>query len=453
MSTRVFGTAVSPVLALAAIPHLARELLIAAAIVLTSQGAHAIDIERFETTGGIEVWLVEDHTVPLVATEIGFLGAGAAQDPAGKAGLANFLSSVLDEGAGKLGSEAFQERLQDEAVQLRFNAGRDSFFGDLRTLSTNTAAGFDLLRLALTEPRFDQEAVERMRAQIIAGIRRDERDPEHVAAQLWSRTAFPDHPYGRQVNGTEETVQAIGRNDLVAFHRRVLARDNLFVVTVGAIDRETLAPLVDAAFGALPEHANLVPVPDVEPLVGKTVRESLPVPQTAIRFGGPGLKRSDPDFIPAYVMNHILGGGAFSSWLYTEIREKRGLAYGVYSFLAPLDHSAVFGGGTATRSDQADEALDLILAQIEKMANEGPTEQDLRKAKDYLTGSYALRFDSSSGIARQLLGIRMENLGIDYVDRRNDLIEAVTLEDVRRAAKRILGAGRPTVALVGGGEA
>jgi zinc protease len=309
-----------------------------------------------------------------------------------------------------------------------------------------------MMRLSLLEPRFDEEAVARIRAQVVAGLRRSERDPNDRAAKLWSATAFPNHPYGQPREGTEETVGNIQRADLADFASRAFGRNNLVVAVVGAIDAETLGPLLDQTFGDLPETAELAPVPDVEPVSGVTVRDTLPVPQTALRFGMEGLKRHDPDFIPAFVMNHILGGGTFSSWLFQEVREKRGLAYSVYSYLVPYDAAGIFGGGTSTRADRADEALSVILGQIERMATEGPTEEELEDAKRYLTGAYALRFGSSSGIARQLLGIQLDDLGIDYVDRRNGLIEAVTLEDVKRAARRVLGS-EPTVALVGPGEA
>ena len=420
-------------------------------LAIAVQGASAIEIQRVVSPGGIEAWLVEDYTVPLVTVDVAFEGAGAAQDPADKAGLANLVSGLLDEGAGTLGSAAFQERLKDEATQLSFDVGRDHFYGDLRTLSTGFEEGLGMLRLALVEPRFDPEAIERVRAQVITGIRSADRDPDERAARLWSRTAYPDHPYGRPTEGTQETVAAITRDDLVGFHRRSLARDNLHVAVVGAIDAATLGPLLDETFGDLPATAELAPVPDVTPVGGLTVREQLPVPQTAVRFGMNGLKRADPDFMAAFVMNHILGGGTFSSWLFEEVREKRGLAYSVYSYIVPFDAGGIFGGGTSTRADQAGEALGVILAQIERMAAEGPSEEELADAKRFLTGEYALRFSSSGAIARQLLAIQLEDLGIDYVDRRNALVEAVTLEDLRRVAGRILSEP-PTIALVGPGE-
>lgn len=411
--------------------------------------ASAIDIQEVTSPGGIKAWLVADDTVPLVAVDFAFAGAGSAQDPEGKAGRASLLSSMLDEGAGDLDSVAFQTALRDSAVQLSFDPSRDHFYGDMRVISSSLERGIDLLALALNEPRFDNEALARMRAQLLVGIRRSLNDPDTVVARLWERTAFPDHPYGTSTIGTVETMGSMLRDDLVAARGNGFARDNLHVAVVGDIDAARLGPLLDRAFGNLPEHADLTDVPLVEPAVGLTVSETVATPQTAIRFGGPGLMRDDPDFIPAYVMNHILGGGTFSSWLFSEVREKRGLAYSVYSYLAPFEHTAVFGGGTATRNDRAQEAVSVILDLVERMAREGPSEQELVNAKAFLVGSYALRFGSSSGIARQLLWTQLEKLGIDYLDRRNAIVEAVTLEDVRRAARRIFGEGRPTVAVVG----
>lgn len=427
--------------------------IVALSFVLLGAGsAWAIDIQEVTSARGITAWLVSDDTVPVVAVDVAFEGAGSAQDPEGKAGRANILASLLDEGAGDLDSVAFQTALQDNAVRLGFELSRDDLYGDMRALTSSVEKGFDLLALALTEPRFDDEALNRMRAQVITGLRRDLNDPDAVVGDLWARTAFPNHPYGTPSSGTIESVSALTREDFVDAHRNGIAKDNLFVAVVGDIDAETLKGLLDKAFGDLPDHANLTPVADVEPAVGLTVSESLDTPQTSIRFGGEGIDRDDPDFIPAYVMNHILGGGTFSSWLFDEVREKRGLAYSVYSYMAPYEHTAIFGAGTATRNDQAEEAIKVILSQFEKMATEGPTEAELKSAKDYLTGSYALRFGSSADIARQLLFLQTEGLGMDYIDNRNDLINAVTLDDVRRTARRVFGDKAPTVAIVGPSE-
>ncbi|MEO1103201.1 MAG: pitrilysin family protein [Pseudomonadota bacterium] len=421
-------------------------------VIVTVGSAHAIEIQEVTSEGGITAWLVSDDTVPVVAVDVAFEGAGSAQDPDGKAGRANIMAALLDEGAGDFDSVAFQTALQDSAVRLSFEASRDHLYGDMRALSSSVEKGFLLMRLALLEPRFDVDALTRIRAQVTTGLRRELNDPDTVAARLWSRTAFPDHPYGIPSAGTLESVAALTRDDMIAAHKDVISKDNLIISVVGDISAEALKPLLDKAFAELPETATLTPVQPVEPAAGLTVTETLETPQTSIRFGGPGLMREDPDFIPAFVMNHILGGGVFSSWLFEEVREKRGLAYSVYSYMAPLDYSAVFGAGTATRNDQADQAVEVILSQFQKMATEGPTDKELTDAKAYLTGAYALRFGSSSSIARQLLFLQLEDLGMDYIENRNGLIEAVTLEDVRRAAQRIFGNGTPTVAIVGAGE-
>jgi zinc protease len=411
--------------------------------------ASAAKIERVVTPGGIEAWLVRDETVPMVSIEFGFKG-GAAQDPADKPGLAHLAASLLDEGAGDLDAAAFQERLEARAIQLSFHAARDTLRGSLKTLIENRDEAFELLGLALRAPRFDNEAIERVRAGVLAGLRRRSTSPGEIAAERWYARAFPGHPYGRPVQGTLESVPLIKAADLKDYVSKVLAKANLKIAVVGAIDAATLGPLIDRAFAALPAKPNLVPVDEVRPQgLGSREVVHLDVPQTVIAFGGLGLKRADPDFIPAYVLNHILGGGGFSSRLYREVREKRGLAYSVYSYLAPFDHAGLFMGGVSTRNDRAAESLDIIVAEIRRIAADGPTADELEKAKSYLIGSYALRFDTSGKIAGQLLDIQQENLGIDYINRRNGLIAAVTAEDVRRAAARFLADDGLLITLVG----
>jgi len=393
-------------------------------------------IQRVVSPGGIEAWLVHDTTLPLVAMEIAFIG-GAAQDPAGKPGVANLLSSMLDERAGDLDARAFQDKLAEKAIELHFDASRDTFSGSLRTLSENAPEAFELVRLAVNQPRFDNDAIERMRQATLANLRRRMNDPSTLASLNWAARAFPDHPYGRPVNGTLQSVPTIERDDLVNFARRNFARDNLKIAVVGDITPEALAPALDTMFGGLPAKAELTPVPNVTPQgLGSTIVQELDVPQTSMVFGGIGLKRNDPDFIPAFVLNHMLGGSAFSSRLFREVREKRGLAYSVYSHLAPLDHAALILGGTATKNDRAGESVDLIRAEWMKLLTDGPTEAELDEAKSYLIGSFALRFDSSAKVAAQLLQIQIDNLGIDYIDRRNDLVAAVTLDDIHRVAER-----------------
>lgn len=408
------------------------------AVLFTLPASAASEVTAVTSPGGITAWLVTDETVPLVAVDFAFRG-GASQDPADKPGVANLLSTLLDEGAGDLDSAAFQLKLDETAVQIGFSADHDAFNGSLATLSTRKAEAFDLLALALGKPRFDAEPIERMREAIISNLRGNETDPDHIASVLFAEKTFPGHPYGRPDDGTPETLAAITRDDVVRFHAEKLARDNLVIGVVGDISAEELKPLLDKAFGGLPAKANLVPVPEAVPSTGLSLNETVNEPQTVIRFAAPGLKRDDRDFMAAFVMNHILGGGTFSSRLYNEIREKRGLAYSVWSALAAYDRAGLFLAGTSTRAEKAAESERIMREEIARMAADGPTAKELEDAKTYLTGNYALRFDSSGKIAEQLVGLQLDRLPINYFQTRNALIDAVTLDDVKRVAKRILG--------------
>lgn len=420
-----------------------------AIVLLVVWPAQAVEIKRVKSASGIEAWLVEEHSIPLVTVRFAFHGGGV-NDPAGRSGLANLLAGTLDEGAGEMTSQAFQSRLKELAMRLSFSAGRHWFSGRLQTLTENRDQAFEMLRLALTAPRFDKTPVERVRGQILTGIRNSATDPRKIAGRTWMSAAFKDHVYARPLSGTADDVKAITADDLRTQAKALLRRDGLMIAVVGDIDEKTLARLLDEVFGTFPEKRVFAPVPEAtvssEPVVKIT---EMDVPQTVIQFGIAALKRNDKDFIPAYILNHILGGGGFTSRLYGEIREKRGLVYSVYSYLNPLERAGLFVGGAATRNRNVAKTIALVRSEIERMAEHGPTPAELKDAKTYLTGSYALRFDSSAKIASQLLGIQMNSLGIDYIDRRNGLIEAVTLEDVRRAARRFLKADNLIITLVG----
>ncbi len=409
--------------------------------------AAATKIQKVVSPAGIEAWLVEEHAVPLIAVQFAFLG-GSTQDPPGKEGATDLLSTLLDEGAGDLTSEQFQAKLEDLSVQVSFHEGRDRFEGEMKTLSENRDAAFDLLTLALNAPRFDAEAVERMRAQSIAARRRAAKDPDSIAGRLLMKTLFPDHPYGRPSDGTEATVTKVTIEDLRALKAKIFTRKGLRISVVGDIDAATLGPLLDRVFAKLPAEGKLAPVAEAKPVTGGVVREVAPIPQAVVRIAGAGIKRDDPDFIPAFVMNHILGGGSFSSWLYREVRENKGLAYSVSTGLSPMMHGGLFVGAVGTRADKVDESLAIIRAEIARMRDQGPSETELAEAKAYLIGSYPLRFDTSDKIAGSLLSIQVDDLGIDYIDRRNGLIEKITLDDIRRVAKRLL-AEPMTVVTVG----
>lgn len=406
-------------------------------------------VKALTSPGGVEVWHVESDVVPLIAVSFIFEG-GSAQDPADKPGVAQMLARLLDEGAGEYNSDAFQERLAARAIELSFNAGNDAIGGSMKTLVKHADEAFELLRLALTEPRFDADAIERVRAQTIAGLRYQQNDPGVMATRRFFEEGFAGHAYSRPTSGTLESVAVITRDDIASMHRAIVARGRVKVAVVGAISADRLSGLIDKVFGALPDQRVVKPV-EVVALqnVGSRFVVDLDVPQSVIRFGTQGIPWRDPGFIPAYVLNHILGGGAFTSRLFQEVREKRGLAYSVGTSLVSYRGAAITWGYTATKNERVAECLDVIAAEMGRLKNDGPSDDELQKAKDYLIGSYALGFDTSTKIAHTLAQIAFEGLGIDYIGRRNALVGAVTQADIHEAAERIFGDGRMLTVIAG----
>ncbi len=390
-------------------------LLLAALILFVfNRPAEAMQIQTVKSPGGIEAWLVEDHSNPMMAMRFSFDG-GSAQDPAGKDGVANFVSAMLDEGAGELDAAAFQERLEDLAVRLSFSDSQDAFYGNFETLTVNRDAAAGLLAAALNKPHFDKDAAERIRQQILASLVYAAKDPDRVASDEWNALAFGDHPYGRRASGTEQSVSSITPEDLDAYRKKVFAKSNLRVVAVGDISAAELGTLLDKVFGSLPEKADLATVEKIAPATGgKTKVIEMDVPQSVAVFGFGAMPRNS-----------------------------------VYSYLQPMRNASIFSGGVATRNDAVKTSIDLIRQELEKVANEGPNETEFANAKSYLTGSYALRFDTNVKIATQLLGLMEEGYGPDYVEKRNAMIEAITLDDARRVAKRLLDTDNMIVTIVG----
>jgi zinc protease len=430
------------------LPALAAALVAAASSFgFAMPASAAAKVQRIVSPGGIEAWFVQDATVPLVAMEYAFAG-GSSQDPADKPGTGSFTANMLDEGAADLDSKAFHERLERRAIEMSFSVTRDHLRGSMRMLKEHSDEAFGLLKLALTSARFDSEPLERVRAQMLSNARRESTNPVSIAGRKFWEQAYGTHPYARAPNGTLESLPAIQAADLKDYAKRVIARDTLKIAVVGDIAPDALGKLLDSTFGALPAKADLVPVPMVEAAKPPQHTSAIvDVPQTSVNFGGPGVARNDPDFMAAYIVNHILGGGTLSTRLYKEVREKRGLVYSVSESLIWMKKSSLFAGSTATRADKAKETLDTISAEISRMGNEGPTQQELDEAKSYLKGSQMLALDTSSKFATALLQYQIDELGIDYIEKRNAIVDAVTLEDTRRVAKRIWGQGLLSVSV------
>ena len=410
----------------------------------------AIDIKPIKTKDGSEIWLVEDPTNPVVSLHFSFSG-GQGNDPEGKEGLANFLAGTMDEGAGTYDSEAFRKRLTDKSIELSFSAQKNSFKGSLVTLKKYQDEAADLMKLALTKPRFDDEAVERIRQQVLLSVEGNLRKPGEVANSLLRTALYGDHPFSRESEGTLDTVKSFTPDDLRAFHAKLITKDKLTIGLSGDITEEGALALYDQIFSDLPNHEALPIADQVEiETQAETISETRPVPQTMLLLGHRGINRNDPDYFAAYLVTHIMGGGAFGSRLYSEIREKRGLTYGVYAYSRSELNYEVLLAQMSTANETVDQAIDILRAEWKRMAEEGPTAEELEKAKRYVIGAYPLNFSTTASIARLLVDLQVYELGIDYPERRTQFFEKVSLEQAKAVAARLFRPEELTIVAVGG---
>lgn len=415
-----------------------RFLVAATLSVLVSLPAAAeVDIKEVNTPSGLTAWLVEDHNIPFVALELRFSG-GASLDEPGKRGAINLMSALLEEGSGDMDARDFSRETDSLAASFSFSVSDDALSVSARMLTENRDDAAALLRAALYEPRFDEDAIERVRRQILSGISSDLKDPDEIANRTMDQIMFGSHPYATSLSGTEDSVLSLTRDDILVAHKNVLAKDRILIGAVGDITEEELATLLDEVLAGLPETgAPLPPQVELDTSGGVTVIP-FDTPQSVARFFQRGMEQEHPDYFAAIVMNHILGGGSFESRLTDEVRKKRGLTYGVYSYLAGKDYAHIYAGGVSSSNATIAEAINVIRDEWTKLARDGATPEEVALAKTYLTGAYPLRFDGNGPIANILVGMQSLGLPIDYIATRNQRVEAVTLEDVNRVAGELL---------------
>ena len=395
------------------------------------------DIKEVNSPTGIKAWLVEDHSIPFTALELRFRG-GTSLDEPDKRGAVYLMSGLIEEGAGDMDARIYARELESLAASFSYRATDDTVSISARFLTENRDDVLDLLRTTIHEPRFDQDAIDRVRAQVISGLKSDQTDPSDIAGRSFAEMAYGDHPYAADGKGTIESVSTLTRDDIVAAYDSVFAKDRLYVGAVGDITAEELGALVDTLLINLP--ANGKPIPgraEVNIPVGVSVVD-FDTPQSVALFGHAGIDRDAPDFFAAYILNHILGGGGFESRLMREVREKRGLTYGVSTFLVSRDLASVYLGSVSSANDRIADAVEVIRQEWARAAAEGVTQKELDDAKTYLTGAYPLRFNGNGQIAGIMVGMQMEDLPIDYIATRNDKVNAVTLEEVNRVASELL---------------
>ncbi|MEM8581511.1 MAG: pitrilysin family protein [Pseudomonadota bacterium] len=404
---------------------------------MTGPASAGVDVQEFETPGGISAWLVEDHSIPFVALELRFRG-GTSLDAPDKRGAVNLMTALLEEGAGELDARAFARETESLAASFSYDAGADSVSVSARFLSENRDEALALLRESLINPRFDDDAIERVRAQVISVIQSDTTDPSAIGRLAFADLVYGDHPYGSSSDGTIDSVKNLTRDDLLAAHLGTLSRDRLYVSAVGDISEQELGVILDRLLSDLPESGAAFPDEADLNLPGGIKVVDFETPQSVALFAQQGISREHPDFFAAFVLNHILGGGGFESRLMQEVREERGLTYGVYSYLADRDSADLWMGQVASANDRVAEAVEVIASEWERIRDNGVTEQELEDAKTYLTGAYPLRFDGNATIARIAVGMQMDDLGTDYIDTRNEKVNAVTLDQINRVARELL---------------
>lgn len=430
--------------------HVALKMLQAAAMLLALglPAQAAIDIQTVTSPGGIKAWLVQDSGIPFTALEIRFRG-GTSLDAPEKRGAINLMTALIEEGTGDLDSQGFSKARDSLAASYRFRSDEDMISVSAQFLTENRDAAVDLLRRALVEPNFDQDAVDRVRGQVLANIRSDAKDPGTLAGRKLRAMAFDTHPYATSGDGTLDSVTALTRDDMFEAHRAALARDRVYVAASGDISAEELGLLVDKLLGGLPATGAAMTRRAPMNLTGGVTVVPFPGPQSTVLFAHEGIMRDDPDFFAASILNEILGGGRFSARLMTEVREKRGLTYGIGSYLVGYDQAEMVMGQFSSANATVGQALDVIRDEWRRIATEGVTEDEMAKTKTYLTGSYPLRFDGNGPIASILVGMQMIGLSADYPKTRNDKVNAVTMDDLKRVAARLFRADDLRFVIVG----
>jgi zinc protease len=409
-----------------------------------------LDIQELTTPSGIPVWLVEDHSVPVISLQFAFKGAGAQLERADKQGLVQILSNTMDEGAGELESQTFQKTLSDKSISLSFSGGRDSFSGSLKTLSANKDVAFNLLHLALTQPRFDLEPLERMKQANLSRIKQSMTQPNWITARLMNDIAFSGHPYAQNSGGTLSTIPNITANDLREFLKNELSQQRLHIAISGDIKKEDALNIVEKSFAGLPQ----VLYEEMDrplTLQGKntTTLFEQDIPQTIIRMTFPGIRQTDPDYYAAKIMNHIFGASGFGSRLMERIREKEGLTYGIYSGLSEMDWTETLTISTSTKNETTKRLLSLVKEEADILKSTPISSKELQQAKDYILGSMPLSLTSTNALSSIMLSLQMNDLPSTHLDTVHKKINAVTVNDIQRTAQRLLVLDHAITVLVG----
>ncbi|NDF11875.1 MAG: insulinase family protein [Proteobacteria bacterium] len=405
---------------------------------LMANCVHAADVKVIPSKSGVDTWLIQDDNLPIIAVRMVFKKAGYAYDPKDRQGLAFMVANLLDKGAGDLDYVSFNKRLEEQAIQLSAHVDADNFYIDLKTLRQNADEAFRLLNMALTDPRLESSSIEQVRKQVLIAIKKDLEDPDSVAETAWNEEVLRGHPYAYQSKGTLDTVASIRRKDILKFVASRLSRSQVLMSMAGNITPNEAAAATDKVLFKLPRLSNSLQLPSPHYSEGREITLPLQVPQSVVLFGHESIKYGHPDFYAAHILNYILGGGGFESRLMHRVRSDKGLAYNVTTYINSFDRGALLQGKVSTRNDAVEKSIAIVKQEFARLQKGDVTPEELKLAKDYLTGSFVLKLDSNEKLVRFLAFMQLENLGTNFLSKRNDYINAVTLEDVNRVAKTLL---------------
>jgi zinc protease len=402
------------------------------------------------TPYGLKAWLLEEHSLPIISLHLAFKKAGHAYDPQGKEGIARMAADLLDDGAGGLSGSDFQKRLENSAITLNFDEDDDNFYVTVKSLTENFEEALNLLNMALTAPAFDAASISRAKSRMINVLAQKNSNPETLAELRWKTAYYLNSAYAKSGDGTNDSITSITQPDLQHYVRTSFTRANMVISVAGDITGHALKALLDQSLADLPITLNTVsPIADRAANKASLLVVDKSIPQSVALFGQKGLPRSDPDFYALFVLNYILGGGSFESRLMKSVREEKGLAYSVYSFLSMSEYSGILSGYVATKNSTIYDSLAIIKAEMRRLKRSGVTEAELRDAKNYLMLSFPLKFDKTEALAEFLTMMQLYQLGIDFLNKRNDYVENVTLADINRVAKKVLDPDQMTVVIIG----
>lgn len=408
------------------------------------------EIAHWQTSNGVNVYFVSAPEIPMLDIRLVYK-AGSAQDGE-KHGIASLTADLMDEGAGDLDANTFNDKLADTGASFGAGALRDMAWLSMRTLSEDKYAepALELFRQVAVAPSFEAQAVSRAKEAKISGIRRQASSPGTVANNAIRKTVFGNHPYAHPTNGEEETVKAITRADIQAFHRKYYVAENAIVAIVGALTKDKAVALAEKITAELPTGKAAGAIPPVSNLDAKSEqRIEFDSIQSHVRLGLPGMKRGDEDYVPLFVGNHVLGGGGLVSLLFDEVREKRGLSYGVNSYFAPSEQLGIFVASLQTDGSQAEEALKVLLDTMDTFIKEGPPADRLEAAKQNLIGGFPLRIDSNSETIEYISMIGFYGLPLDYLETFPKKVAKVNAEQIKDAFTRRVNLQRSAIVVVG----